>query len=290
LGEKQLTNMKNRKLFTICTFLLAIMMCGAVSASGINFSSDGKTLTIIPNYVPSTLHTTITPTVKNGPYGYGQYVTLKVTGKDIKGVNNNINSVVYNGVVKTITAYVSQGSYYYNGNMTLSATKGIMKIAGNDGPSLKILGSGTVQITNVHGQQILNNAVKTLKYYLNGKLVATVTSKTISSYKSFHGTYQNVKDTITSNTVANNYTRTSVITEIYYRNTNGVETGMNVAGTAHGTEQINNKTVTYTSKINVGIVHDPKDVLGGGYTTGNYREVYNSSSPQLAKIVPLDAP
>ncbi len=285
-----MTNMKNRKLFTICTFLLAIMVCGAVSASGINFSSNGKTLSIIPNYVPSTLHTTVTPTMKNGQYGYGQYITLKVTGKDVKGVNNNINSVVYNGIVKTITAYVSQGNYYYNENMTLGATKGVMKMVGNDGASLKVLGSGTVQITNVHGQQILNNAVRTMKYYLNGKLVATVNSKTICTYKSFHGTYQNVKDIITSNTVANNYTRTSVITKIYYRNTNGVKTGMNVAGTAYGTEQINNKTVKYTSKINVGIVHDPKDVLEEGYTTGNYREVFNSSSPQLAKIVPLDTP
>jgi hypothetical protein len=54
---------------------------------------------------------------------------------------------------------------------------------------------------------------------------------------------------------------------------------MNVAGTSHGTEQINNKTITYTGKINMGIIHDPKDVIDGGYTTGNYREVFNSSSP-----------
>jgi len=65
---------------------------------------------------------------------------------------------------------------------------------------------------------------------------------------------------------------------------------MNVAGTSHGTEQINNKTITYTGKINMGIIHDPKDVIDGGYTTGSYREVFNSSSAQLAKIVPLDAP
>ena len=265
-------------------------MCGAVSASGINFSSNGKTLTIIPNYVPSTLHTTVTPATKNGQYGYGQYITVKVTGKDVKDNNNNIVTVMYNGIVKTITAYASQGKYYYNANLTLGATRGVLKIAGNDGPSLKFVGSGTVKISNVHGQQILNDAVQTLRYYLNGKLVATVNSTTISTYKSFHGSYQDVKDIITSNTVANNYTRTSVITKIFYRNTNGDQTGMNVAGTAHGTELVNNKTVKYTSKINVGIVHDPKDVLEGGYTTGNYREVFNSTSPQLAKIVPLDAP
>jgi hypothetical protein len=283
-----LTNMKNRKLFTICTFLLAIMMCGAVSASGINFSSDGKTLTIIPKYVHSTLHTTIKPTMKHGQYGYGQYMTLKVTGKDVKGNNNNIASVVYNGIVKSIKAYESQGNYYSNENLTLGATRGVMKIAGNYGSSLRFVGSGTVKISMVHGQQILNNAVSTVRYYLNGKLVETIKSTTISKYKSYHGSYQNVKDTITSNTIANNYTRTSVLTKIYYRNTNGAETGMNVAGKAHGTELVNNKTVTYTSKINVGVVHDPKDVLEGGYTTGNYKEVFNSSSPQLPKIVPLD--
>jgi len=267
------------------------MMCGAVSASGVNFSSNGKTLTIIHNYVPSTLHTSLTPPIiKSGKYGYGEYITLKVTGKDVKGYNNGITSVVYNGIIKTITIYESQGNCYSNANMTLGTNKGVIKIAGNDGPSLKILGSGTVQISYVHGQQILNNAIKTLNYYLNGKLVATVNSTTISTYKSFHGTYLNVKDTVTSNTIANNYTRTSVITKIYYRNTKGVETGMNVAGISHGTEQINNKTVKYTGKINVGVVHDPKDIIDGGYTTGNYREVFNSTSPQLPKIVPLDAP
>ena len=281
-------NIKNKKIFTICTFLLAIMICGGVSASGVNFSSDGKILTIIPSYVPSTLHTSVVPAIKNGQYGYGEYVTLKVTGKDVKGYNNNIQSIVYNGIVKTLTTYVSQGNYYYNENTTLGISNGVIKIIATDGPSLKILGSGTVQISYVHGQQILNNAIKTMKYYLNGKLIATVNSTTKSTYKSFHGTYQNVKDITTSNTIANNYTRTSVITQIYYRNANGVQTGLNVAGTSHGTEQINNQTVTYTSKINMGIVHDPKDVLDGGYTTGNYREVFNSSSPQLPKIVPLD--
>ena len=267
------------------------MVCGAVSAAGINFSSDGKTLTIIPNYVPSTLHTSVTQNIiKNGNYGYGDYATVKFSGKDIKDYNNDVSSVLYNGVVKTITGYVSQGDYYYNQNITFGTNIVVTKIIANDGPSIKILGSGTVQISYVHGQQILNNAVQTLKYYLNGTLFATVNSTTKSTYKSFHGSYMDVKDITTSNTIANNYTRTSVITEIYYRNTSGVETGMNVAGTSHGTEQFNNQTVTYTSKINMGIVHDPKDVLDEGYTTGNYREVFNSSSPQLPKIVPLDVP
>ena len=53
-----------------------------------------------------------------------------------------------------------------------------MKIIGNDGPSMKILGTGTFQVSYVHGQQILNNAINTLKYYLNGKLVVTVNSTT----------------------------------------------------------------------------------------------------------------
>ncbi len=266
------------------------MVCGAVSAAEVNFSSDGKTLTIIPNYVPSTLHTSVTQNIKNGNYGYGDYATLKVTGKDVKDYNNDITSVVYDNIVKSINSYVSQGDYYYNQNITLGTNSGVIKIIGNDGPSIKILGTGTVQISYVHGQQILNNVVKTLKYYLNGKLVVTVNSTIKSTYKSFHGTYLDVKDITTSNTVGPYYTRTSVITEINYRNTNGVKTGMNVAGISHGTEQVNNTNITYTSKINVGIIHDPKDLLDGGYTTGNYREVFNSSSPQLPDIVPLDAP
>ena len=283
-------NIKNRKIFTICTFLLAIMMCGAVSAAGVNFSSDGKILTITTNNVPSTLQTSATQNMKNGKYGYGLYVTLKVKGKDVQGYNKDITAVAYDNIVKSMTIYESYGDYYYNANETIGTNSAVMKIAGNDGPSMKIVGSGTFQVSYVHGQQILNNAIKTLKYYLNGKLVATVNSTTKMSYKSFHGTYQVVKSVITSKTFGTYYNRTSVITEINYRNANGVKTGMNVAGISHGTEQINNKTITYTGKINMGIIHDPKDVIDGGYTTGSYREVFNSSSAQLAKIVPLDAP
>lgn len=70
--------------------MLAIILCGAVSATTtITFSSDGKTLTIIPNNVKSTLKTTETTTTKTGTYGYGEYSTLKVTGLDNQGQTNN---------------------------------------------------------------------------------------------------------------------------------------------------------------------------------------------------------
>jgi len=73
--------------------LLAIILCGAVSTTTtITFSSDGKTLTIIPNNVKSTLKTTETTTTKTGTYGYGEYSTLKVTGLDNQGQTNNNNN------------------------------------------------------------------------------------------------------------------------------------------------------------------------------------------------------
>jgi hypothetical protein len=60
-----------------------------------------------------------------------------------------------------------------------------------------------------------------MKFYLNGKLVVTFDSTTKITYKSFHGTYQDVKSVITSKIIGPYYNRTSVITEINYRNANG---------------------------------------------------------------------
>jgi hypothetical protein len=64
---------------------------------------------------------------------------LKVKGKDVQGYNKDITAAAYNNILKSINMYTSQGDYYYNANATIGTNSAIIKIVGNDGPSIKIL-------------------------------------------------------------------------------------------------------------------------------------------------------
>ena len=281
----------NKSKIIICTFVFAIILCGAVSAATtVNFSSDGKNITITPNNVPSTLKTTVSASVKNGAYGYGQYTILKITGHDNQGVNYNTTITVFNNVIKTIIDKFSSvgGTSKMYDSAIFSTKAGTIKMNGNDG-NLTFSGTGTIPIYNVHGQILINDCLSNVNYYLNGKLYAKCKLTSVSSYKMFNGEYKDIKDIDTTTTLyTNGNTRTSVITQLFNRDSKGTEIGMVTTGTSKGTEKINNKTVSYTGKITVSTRHDPKDVMNEGYDTGTYKEVRTSSSPVLIKEIPLD--
>ena len=276
----------------ICTFLFAVILCGAVSAAAtVNFSSDGKNITITPNNVPSTLKTSAGVIVKEGVYGYGQYVLLKVTGQDNKGINTYTAVTGYNGVLETMVNKFSSASGLSTEyeNTFLDKNQYTIKMNGNDG-SLKFNGTGYIPIYTVNGQKVLNNGIQNINYYLNGTLYAKAKITSLFGYKIFNGKYQQIKQTHTTTTLyTNGNTRTSVITQVYNRNSLGTETGMVTTGTSRGTEKINNNNVSYTGKITISTRHDPKDILNEGYNSGTYKEVRTSSSPVLIKEIPLDA-
>ena len=277
-------------MLIICAFLLAIILCGAVSAaSTITFSPDGKNLTNIPSNVKSTLKTTETSVIKNGIYGYGTYDTLKITGLDNQGRYNNMIAVSFNHSIKTLNMLLSEGSVYVKGNAIYGTNQAVMKISGNSGHNITLSGIETIPIYNIKGQKLFTNGVTTVNYYLKGKIFAKTSTKSVEAYKSFYGRYISVKKTETTNTVySNGFTRTAVIYKVYNRNSLGILTGMNITGTSKGTEIINNKTVTYTGKIYISTRYDPKDLMDEKYNTGDYKEVKTSSSPVLLKIIPLE--
>lgn len=236
-------NFENKSKIIICTFLFSIILCGAVSAATtVNFSSDGKNITITPSNVQSTLKTSISSTVKDATYGYGQYTTLKVTGHDNRGVNTYATMNVYNGVLKTMIIRLSSldGSTA-NANTVFGTKGGTMKMNGKDG-KLTFSGTGTLLIYNVHGQKIVNNAVSNVNYYLNGILYAKCKSTILYSYKMYNGEYRDVKHVDTTSTLySNGNTRTSVISQVFIRNSKGTETGLVTTGTSKGTEKIDNR-------------------------------------------------
>jgi hypothetical protein len=291
MGGGLMIDIMDKGKIIICTFVFAIILCGAVSAAvTVNFSSDGKNITITPSNVQSTLKTSVSSSIKDGAFGYGQYVTLKETGQDNQGVNTYSTINYYNNILKTMINRLSSsdGLGIENENIFLGNNQMIMKMNGKDG-NITFSGTGILPLYYVHGQQIANNGVSNINFYLNGTLIGKSKITSIFNYKVFDGAYRTVKETDTNNVLyTNGNTRTSVISQVFSRNSQGTETGMVTTGTSKGTENINNTTVSYTGKITISTRHDPKDVINEGYDTGTYKEVRTSSSPVLLKEIPLD--
>jgi hypothetical protein len=291
MGGGLMIDIMDKGKIIICTFVFAIILCGAVSAAvTVNFSSDGKNITITPSNVQSTLKTSVSSSIKDGAFGYGQYVTLKETGQDNQGVNTYSTINYYNNILETMINRLSSsdGLGIENENIFLGNNQMIMKMNGKDG-NITFSGTGILPLYYVHGQQIANNGVSNINFYLNGTLIGKSKITSIFNYKVFDGAYRTVKETDTNNVLyTNGNTRTSVISQVFSRNSQGTETGMVTTGTSKGTENINNTTVSYTGKITISTRHDPKDVINEGYDTGTYKEVRTSSSPVLLKEIPLD--
>jgi len=291
MGGGLMIDIMDKGKIIICTFVFAIILCGAVSAAvTVNFSSDGKNITITPSNVQSTLKTSVSSSIKDGAFGYGQYVTLKETGQDNQGVNTYSTINYYNNILETMINRLSSsdGLGIENENIFLGNNQMVMKMNGKDG-NITFSGTGILPLYYVHGQQIANNGVSNINFYLNGTLIGKSKITSIFNYKVFDGAYRTVKETDTNNVLyTNGNTRTSVISQVFSRNSQGTETGMVTTGTSKGTENINNTTVSYTGKITISTRHDPKDVINEGYDTGTYKEVRISSSPVLLKEIPLD--
>jgi hypothetical protein len=291
MGGGLMIDIMDKGKIIICTFVFAIILCGAVSAAvTVNFSSDGKNITITPSNVQSTLKTSVSSSIKDGAFGYGQYVTLKETGQDNQGVNTYSTINYYNNILETMINRLSSsdGLGIENENIFLGNNQMVMKMNGKDG-NITFSGTGILPLYYVHGQQIANNGVSNINFYLNGTLIGKSKITSIFNYKVFDGAYRTVKETDTNNVLyTNGNTRTSVISQVFSRNSQGTETGMVTTGTSKGTENINNTTVSYTGKITISTRHDPKDVINEGYDTGTYKEVRTSSSPVLLKEIPLD--
>ena len=283
-------SMKNNILGIICTFLFAIIVCGAVSATTTtNFSSDGKVINITHSYVPSTLKTSITTTTKTGTYGNGKYTTVILSGKDNKGRNTNDTTLIYNGVVKSTTIKISSSDgFSLNEKASFGTNSIVIILSGKLNSTVTFSGNETGPITYSNGQPILKTGVGIIKYYVGGKIYATSKITEVCTYKNFNGNYLMVNDTDTTNTLyANGNTRKSVMTTINSINSSGTQIGMKISGTSSGTEKINNKIVTYTGKISIGTKYDPKDL--NKYNMGDYKEILTSSSSTLLKIVPFES-
>lgn len=286
----KMIKVKNKTFIIICTFLFAVILCGAASATT-TFSTTGKTISVTYKFVPSTLKTSENTVTKKGTYGYGTYSTIKVTGKDNKGRYKNSTTIVYNNIIRSMTLITRNNKgFYVKEKVKLVSNNYISVISGKIDSKTTFKGKKVYPIYYLKGQQLFKTGTGTINFYKNGKFYSQFKSTEKTIYKNINGYYEDVKDVDTSSTVyANGNTRKSVITHVYLRNSIGEEIGMKISGTSNGTEKINNKLIKYTGKIYIGTKYDPKDIMNSEYNEGNYKEVRTSSSSVLLKIIPYES-
>lgn len=265
-------------------------MSGAVSATSVHYSSDGKNISVTHNYVNSTLVTHINTKKGTGTYGYGYYVTVTTSGKDIEGRNSVQTLYSFNGKAKKMVYKLSDSGAYVNGVINFYTTKATITMNGKDSATGAVFkATGVSLYRTIAGQKCLSNTTLNMIYSQNGKVIAKSTQFTTFQYKSFNGVYQSVKSIRTTNSAYSGINRKSVINSYYSRNSVGTLIGLKVSGTSKGTEKINNKLVSFTGKITITTKHDPKDFFDEGFVEGDYKEVLTSSSPVLLKVFPLEA-
>ena len=248
-------------------------------------------MSVTYKFVPSTLKTSLNTAKKNGTYGYGNYSTIKVTGKDNKGRYKNSTTIVFNNIIRSMTLMTrnTSGFYVYE-KLNLVSNNYISVISGRIDSKTTFTGKKIYPVYYLNGQQLFKTGAGTTNFYKNGKFYSQIKSSVKTIYKNFNGIYEDVSDIDTTSTLyANGNTRKSVISHVYLRNSIGDQIGMKISGTSKGIEKINNKKVKYSGKIYIGTKYDPKDIMNSGYNEGNYKEVRTSSSPVLLKIIPYES-
>ncbi len=288
----RMKNLNSKFLIFIFTLVLAVVLCGAVSAATTtSYSSDGKIVNITSNYGKSTLQTHVTTAKKTGVYGYGTYSTVTFSGKDIKGRTSLRTITYFNDIYKTsVYNLTDHNGFQYNSKATAGKYKIFGKVTGRLNNGLYFSGNTTASISYLNGKKLVSGATGIIRFWQNGNFFSKVSFVDTPKYQLYNGEYQLVKVTETTNTTyANGNKRYSIISSYYTRNSNGVLTGQKTSGTSVGTETILNKTVHYTGKIYISTKYDPKDLFNEKYTFGDYLEIKTSSSTRVLKTYPYEA-
>jgi hypothetical protein len=283
----------NKKGLTfILTLVLAVILCGAVSAATTtSYSANGKIIKITSDYGTSTLQSHVSSKGKKGTYGEGIYTTQTFSGKDIKGriVNRTINYFDYVYKYDSYKVYDHSGFEYYSQSKS-DGKKITGTIIGKLSSGIIFSGTITSPFYYLNKHKLVKNSTGVMNFWQNGKFLAKINFLDTYQYKLFNADYQLIKLTETTNTFyANGDTRSSVISSYYTRSSKGTLTGQKTSGTSKGTEKINNKKVSYTGKITITTRYDPKDVYNEKFDFGNYYEDKTSTSPNLLKTYPFEA-
>jgi hypothetical protein len=285
-------SINNKILILLSTLILAVILCGAVSAaSTISYSPNGKNINITNTYTKSTLQTHVNAYKRTGIYGYGTYSTVTFSGKDLKGRDSYRLIKYFNGLFKTSNYLVTDHKGF---SYTSKATAGRYGLTGTVSGTLnahmKFSGTTSSPFMNLNGQKLIKQSSGFMKFYQDNLLFAKIQVQDTPLYKLYSGQYQLLKVRENTNTFfTNGNSRKSVISSYYTRNSLGTLVGQKTYGTSSGSEKINNVMVKYTGKIYITTRYDAKDAFNEKFIFGDYKEAKSSTSPTLLKIYPFEA-
>jgi hypothetical protein len=285
-------SINSKILILLSTLVLAVILCGAVSAaSTISYSPDGKNIDITNTYTKSTLQTHVTAYKRAGIYGRGTYSTVTFSGTDLKGRSSFRQIKYFNGVFKTSNYVVNDHKGFYYNSKAKSGKYGLTgTIIGTLNSHLKFSGTTSSPFFNLNGQRLIKKSTGLMKFYNNNVYFAKVQVLDTPQYKLYNGQYQLLKVTESTNTFfRNGNSRKSVISSYYSRSKLGTLIGQKTSGNSMGSEKINNVLVKYTGKIYITTRYDSKDAFNEKYIFGDYKEVKTSTSTTLLKLYPFEA-
>jgi hypothetical protein len=285
-------SINSKILILLSTLVLAVILCGAVSAaSTISYSPNGKIVNVTNTYTKSTLQTHVDTYKRSGIYGYGTYATVTFSGKDLKGRDSYRQIKYFNGLFKTSNYVVTDHKgFSYNSKATAGRYGLTGTVIGTINSHLKFSGTTSSPFFNLNGQKLIKKSTGFMNFYQDNKLFAKIQVLDTPQYKLYNGQYQLLKVTENTNTFfTNGNSRKSVIISNYSRSKLGTLIGQKTAGTSSGSEKINNVMVKYTGKIYITTRYDSKDAFNEKFIFGDYKEVKTSTSPTLLKLYPFEA-
>ncbi len=285
-------SINSKILILLSTLVLAVILCGAVSAAAtISYSPNGKNINITNTYTKSTLQTHVTTTKRTGIYGRGTYSTVTFSGTDLKGRASYRQINYFNGVFKTSNYVVNDHKGFYYNSKAKSGKYGLTgTVIGSLNSHMKFSGTTSSPFFTLNGQKLIKKSTGFMKFYQNKVFFAKVQVLDIPQYKLYSKEYQLLKVTENTKTFfANGNSRKSQIASYYTRNGRGTLIGQKTSGLSSGSEKINNILVKYTGKISISIKYDSKDTYNEKYVFGDYKEVKTSKSSTLLKLYPFEA-
>jgi hypothetical protein len=285
-------SINSKILILLSTLVLAVILCGAVSAaSTISYSTNGKNISISNTYTKSTLQTHVTAIKRAGIYGRGTYSTVTFSGKDLKGRDSYRQIKYYNGLFKTSNYFVTDHKgFSYNSKATAGRYGLTGTVIGTVNSHLKFSGKTSSPFYNLNGQKLIKKSTGFMNFYMDKVFFAKIQVLDTPVYKLYNGQYQLLKVTESTNTFfSNGNSRKSVISSYYSRNKLGTLIGQKTLGTSFGSERINKVVVKYTGKIYISTRYDSKDAFNEKYIFGDYKEVKTSKSTTLLKLYPFEA-
>ncbi len=169
-------SINSKILILLSTLVLAVILCGAVSAAAtISYSPNGKNVNVTNTYTKSTLQTHVTAIKRAGIYGRGTYSTVTFSGKDLKGRDSYRQIKYFNGLFKTSNYVVTDHKGFTYNSKATSGRYGLTgTVTGTINYHIKFSGTTSSPFYNLNGQRLIKKSTGFMKFYKDNVFFAKI--------------------------------------------------------------------------------------------------------------------